>query len=534
MTFAALMLAGVIVLVILLQVKLYKLMVRSFIGPFIGTFFISLFLLLMQTIWKYLEDLVGKGLELAVIFEFIFYFAIHLIPMALPLAILLSSIMVFGNLAEQYELVAIKSAGVSLFKALQPMLVISILLSITAFFTANKLIPKANLSWGALLYDVTQKKPAMNIVDNVFFKDIEGYAIRVGKKEKDNQTISDIIIYVDDNKGGNNNILIAKKGKMVITEDKQFMQLHLEDGRRYQELVNDPNYSKTMPHNTMEFSQYDLNIDLTELAFNRTEKERFSEDHRMMNIDQLQNRIDSLDEYITRKKDGLYRYLEPYFYAATDTIELADTAVSARIEYLLAYEHNKQKKNRDTTATKAKAGILDIQKKKFKDLKIASDTLVSLSIPPSKTLTIRKETAIKRALQNTNNAKRISINNVDDTAIQKEMQTKYSVEWHRKFTLAISCLLLFFIGAPLGAIIKKGGFGLPLVVSLLLFIVYYVLSIFGEKLAKQGTLSGFTGMWMSTFILFPLAIFLTYKASRDSQLFDGDFYKRLIPKRFRK
>ena len=532
MTILALVLAGVTLLVILLQVKLYKLLVKSFIGPFIGTFFISLFLLLMQTIWKYLEDLVGKGLELAVIFEFIFYFAIHLIPMALPLAILLSSIMVFGSLAEQYELVAIKSAGVSLFKAFRPMLVISALLSVSAFYTANKLIPKANLSWGALLYDVTQKKPAMNIVDNVFFKDIDGYAIRVGKKGKDNQSISDVIIYVDDNRGGNNNILIAKKGKMVISEDKQFMQLHLEDGRRYQELVNDPNYKKSMPHNTMEFSQYDLNIDLSELAFNRTDKERFSEDHRMMNINQLQTRIDSLDRYIKNKKDGLYRYLEPYFYIPSDSLEIADTGVTERLAYLLAYQHNKQRK--DNSAVNANNSPIGTPKMRAKKLSLAFEAKTVMVDPKEKTLVLRKEEALKRALQNTNNAKRISFNNVDDTAIQNEMQTKYSVEWHRKFTLAISCILLFFIGAPLGAIIKKGGFGLPLVISLLLFIIYYVLSIFGEKLAKQGTLTGFTGMWMSTFILFPLALFLTYKASRDSQLFDRDFYKRLIPKRFKK
>ena len=242
----------------------------------------------MQTIWKYLEDLVGKGLEISVILEFIFYFAIHLIPMALPLAILLSSIMVFGNLAERYELVAIKSAGVSLLKAMRPMFIISFLMAVGAFYTANNLIPKANLSWGALLYDVTQKKPAMNIIANVFFKDIEGYAIRVGKKYEDNQTIEDIIIYVDDrNNSGNNNILIAKMGKMTISDDKQFMTLYLEDGRRYEEMVNDPKYVNTMQHNTMEFSSYNLTIDLSELAFNRTDKERFSEDHRMMNLTQL-------------------------------------------------------------------------------------------------------------------------------------------------------------------------------------------------------------------------------------------------------
>tara|TARA_B110000259_G_scaffold185467_1_gene234576 strand:- start:655 stop:1503 length:849 start_codon:yes stop_codon:yes gene_type:complete len=282
----------------------------------------------------------------------------------------------------------------------------------------------------------------------------------------------------------------------------------------------------------MEFSQYDLNIDLSELAFNRTDKERFSEDHRMMNINQLQTRIDSLDRYIKNKKDGLYRYLEPYFYIPSDSLEMADTGVSERLAYLLAYQHNRQRK--DNSAVNANNSPIGTPKMRAKKLSLAFEAKTVMVDPKEKTLVLRKEEALKRALQNTNNAKRISFNNVDDTAIQNEMQTKYSVEWHRKFTLAISCILLFFIGAPLGAIIKKGGFGLPLVISLLLFIIYYVLSIFGEKLAKQGTLTGFTGMWMSTFILFPLALFLTYKASRDSQLFDRDFYKRLIPKRFKK
>ena len=476
----------------------------------------------MQTIWKYLEDLVGKGLEISVILEFIFYFAIHLIPMALPLAILLSSIMVFGNLAERYELVAIKSAGVSLLKAMRPMFIISFLMAIGAFYTANNLIPKANLSWGALLYDVTQKKPAMNIVANVFFTDIEGYAIRVGKKYKDNQTIEDIIIYVDDrNNTGNNNILIAKRGKMTISDDKQFMTLYLEDGRRYEEMVNDPKYVNTMPHNTMEFSSYNLTIDLSELAFNRTDKERFSEDHRMMNLTQLGKRIDSLNTFIDHKKGDLYRYIQPYFHQMDTSIALTDTAVNERLAYLWS--------RRITTSR----GGVDINKiRKFKNTRDSLrnnsamlDTLQTLVMT-----TLQKEDLIERALQNANNIKRISTNNVDDAGSQRELRNKYLVEWHRKFTLAASCILLFFIGAPLGAIIKKGGFGLPLVISILLFILYYVIGIFGEKLVFQGTLPAALGMWLSMLILLPLAIFLTYKASRDSQLFDADAYKRVLRK----
>ncbi len=492
-------------------------------------FFIAIFLLLMQTVWKYLEDLVGKGLELSVILEFLFYFAIHLIPMALPLAILLSSIMVFGNLAERYELVAIKSAGVSLLRAMRPMFGISIVLAVAAFYTANSLIPKANLSWGALLYDVTQKKPAMNIVDNVFFRDIEGYSIRVGKKHEDNQTIEDVIIYVDsDRKPGNNNILIAKKGKMLISDDKQFMTLYLEDGQRYEELVNDPSYKTSMPHNTMAFKTYNLTIDLSELAFNRTDKERFSEDHRMMNIAKLATRIDSLDRYIDKKQNSLYKYLAPYFYQVRDTIITDDTSVSNRLEYLQSLAYVKDKKSDknvavDTSIHTDKLAFVSNTKVSSKN-----DAKIKTVEAKSPTNIAKRQRLIENALQSANNAKRISINNIDDASSQKELRAKYQVEWHRKFTLAVSCILLFFIGAPLGAIIKKGGFGLPLVVSLLLFILYYVISIFGEKLVKQGALPPFTGMWLSTFILFPLAIFLTYKASTDSQLFNPEAYKKVI------
>lgn len=488
----------------------------------------------MQTVWKYLEDLVGKGLELSVIAEFLFYFAIHLIPMALPLAILLSSIMVFGNLAERYELVAIKSAGVSLLKAMRPMFVISIILAVSAFYSANSLIPKANLSWGALLYDVTQKKPAMNIVDNVFFRDIEGYAIRVGKKHEDNQTIEDIVIYVDDTrKPGNNNILIAKKGKMIISEDKQFMTLNLEDGRRYQELVNDPNYKKSMPHNTMAFKTYNLNIDLTELAFSRTEKDRFSEDHRMMDVENLSIRIDSLTRYIKKKENSLYKYLTPYFHKPNDTIQTTDTGIQARLNYLLYKGTVKLASPKDSIVqdTNSSKLLAAVSKPAIKPVLKEDKKKKSIN---SKSEVERREQMLEKALQSSNNVKRISTNSIDDAKSQKELRAKYQVEWHRKFTLAVSCIILFFIGAPLGAIIKKGGFGLPLVVSLLLFIMYYVIGIFGEKLVKQGALEPTLGMWLSTIILFPLAIFLTYKASTDSQLFNPDAYKKLIPKRFKK
>lgn len=515
--------------------KLHLLFLKSFIGPFVGTFFISMFLFLMWTLWKYLEDLVGKGLELSIILEFIFYSTIHLIPLALPLAILLSSIMTFGNLGERYELAAIKSAGVSLVRAMLPMFIMCIVLGIAAFYTSNALIPKANLSWGALMYDVVNKKPAMNITNNVFYKDIKGYAIRVGKKHSDNQTIEDILIYVyNDGKKGNNNIIIAKKGKMTITEDERYLILQLEDGKQYQEMVEDENYAETMPHNTMSFERYEMAIDLSDLQFNRTRKELFKDDYRMLNIDELQVKIDSVDQVLIRKHNSLERYLQPYFHMASDSIELdSSLTVDMRLDTILYYTklHREKYLNNLDTDTSWKDSISD-------------DLRRSLTLSPQKKLQleaqqgfkISKEKVIDNALSSIDNMERITRNNIDDIKKQREMKARYEAEWHKKFTLALSCLLLFFIGAPLGAIIRKGGFGIPLALSFLLFIIFNALNVIGEKMVKQDTLDALSGMWLSTMILLPVAIFLTHKSNTDSRLFDSDFYKRLLrlPRRFRR
>jgi lipopolysaccharide export system permease protein len=465
----------------------------------------------MQTLWKYLEDLVGKGLGFQVIFEFIFYFAIHLIPLALPLAILLSSIMTFGNLGERYELVAMKSAGVSLLKAMRPMFVISVILGIAAFYTANNFIPKANLNWGALLYDVMNKKPGVNIEDNVFYKDIEGYAIRVGKKHKDNETIENILIYVSDpRKKGNNNILMAEKGKMYITSDEKYMVLQLENGKRYQELVNDKEYPKRMQHNTMAFKSYKMAIDIGELKFNRTKKELFKEDHRMLNISELEVRIDSLSDVIQKRHCNLYRYLEPYFPIPPDTVETGSVSIDERTKTL---------KNMALVKLNEPAHLTEVEA-------LPEHTRKMIEKQQNKR-TLDSNLTLDRAIQQAHNVKRISSNSINDSKSNVELKAKYLIEWHRKYTLAVSCILLFFIGAPLGAIIRKGGFGLPLVISILLFVLYYVINVIGEKLVKESQMDSFSGMWLSTFILFPIAIFLTYKASTDSKLFDADFYNKL-------
>lgn len=476
-----------------------------------------------------MEDLVGKGLELLVIFEFIFYSCIHLIPLALPLSILLSSIMMFGNLGERYELAAIKSSGVSLIKAMRPMMVLIFLISIFAFYLSNVIIPKANLSWGALLYDVMHKKPALNIKDGVFYNDLDGYAIKVGKKHEDNQTIEDVLIYASTGKVQNSDIIIAKRGKMMFTEDERFLLFTLEEGKRYQEMVNNRNYKKTMPHNVMEFYKYEMAINLSDLQFKRTKKDLFKDDYRMMNVLQLESKIDSFNFEINRKENYLTSYITPYFHVNTDTAKT--TAYQFSQEQLNTPFHQ-QLKPEDILAKDSSNVQQDQMDGPGSPLE-ATGNFAKLSMRKNRTQN-NKQSEIthmemkRNAKQTLNNMKNIIDNNRSFLEKQIESRAKYSSEWHRKFTLSVSCLLLFFIGAPLGAIIRKGGFGLPFVFSLLLFIVYYIINVIGEKLVKESTLTPFTGMWLSTFLLFPFALWLTYQASTDSRLFDAEAYKRLI------
>ena len=509
--------------------KLHKLLIKSFIGPFIGTFFVSLFLFLMWYLWRYINELVGKGLEWYVIMEFIMYSMVYLIPMALPLAVLLSSIMTTGNLGERYELVAMKSAGVSLMRSLFPMLMVMVVISTGAFFTANNLIPKVNLRWGALLFDLSHKKPALNIQDGIFFKDLEGYAIRVGHKHKDNQTLDDVLIYAKADKRSSTNIILAKKGKMYVTPDDRFLILELIDGKRYQEMTENRDYLVKMPHNLMSFDKYSMAINLSELELKRTEPELFSHDHRMLNVRQLKIKKDSLIKVIALVKEDAMRYNMSYYNLPDDSLagmfNIPDKPIDKPFhETITGYESPFLKQK--TAINKEGEQVVWEEYEKTEE---STDGTVEAAVVknPSdpKDMRLRVIETARGTMRNISDENRRKIEQVERESTNRN---KYDIEWHKKFTLSVSCLLLFFIGAPLGAIIRRGGFGLPLVVSILIFIFYFTLSLVGEKLAKSGVIEVWQGVWMSSFILAPLAMFLTIKASTDSRLFDADFYKRLF------
>lgn len=515
--------------------KLHLLFLKSFLGPFLGTFFIALFLFLMETVWKYINDLVGKGLELTVILEFFFYSAIHLIPMALPLAILLSTIMTFGNLGERYELVAVKSAGISLIKAMRPLFVFAILLSIAAFFTTNNVIPKANLNWGALLYDILSKKPSVNIVENVFFTGIDGYAIKVGKKHKDKIGIEDVLIYAQSAKKtefGNQTVVMAQSGKMYITPDSRYMMLELYDGKRYSEMVDDPEYYQKYQHNIMQFDSYKMSFDLSDMQFSRSDKELFKDDYRMLNVKELIVKEDSLSKLLERNESNMVKYIMPYYHLSPDSILVDNWDLEKRKSYLKS-KKTTEVAQEDTTLNTVYVPDFRNNQKIVQEERL-KNTTVEMSVPDQKfEVENIDERSIARIERNQSNIKDIISSSSTEIKYNRKTLARFIAERYKKYTLALSCIILFFVGAPLGALIRKGGFGLPFVVSILIFIVYYVTNVVGEKMIREDTVTPFVGMWMSTFIFLPLAVFLTYKASTDSPIFDAEFYQK-ISKYFQK
>jgi len=470
--------------------KLHTYMLKSFLGPFVFTFFVALFILLLQFLWKYIDDLVGKGLEWYIIAKLLFYASSTFVPLALPLAILLSSLMTFGNLGEQYELVGIKAAGISLSKAMRPLVILAILISMGAFFFSNYVLPVANLKFGSLLYDVRQQKLAFNINEGIFYNGLENVVIQVGSKDKDNKTIYDVKIYDHNRRMGNTNITLAKKGVMELSPDKQRMIFTLWDGNAYSE-INERGYRENRPFESTKFDKQILVFDLGDFKLNRTNEDLFRSHYSMLNIKQLNHSIDSLSlEKNERKKFYKKKYLRRYSYvdkmdsALRDTIVISDTVLLDSLKYPLLTNFDNEAKNK----------ILETSLKNARSLK---DNLVYYQ----KELDSRQKIVLK-----------------------------HEVIWHQKFKLSLACLIFFFIGAPLGAIIRKGGLGFPVVVSILFFVIYHVTSMTGQKAALTGEWNLIFGIWMSTFIILPMGLFLTWKATTDAPLLDAESWSRFFGK----
>lgn len=448
-----------------------------------------MFILLMFFLFKYIDEFIGKGFEWYTILEIMMYQSAVNVAMALPLAILLSSIMTFGTLGENYELVAIKSAGISLQKAMRPLFILVISLSIASFFFSDYMLPKANSKYFTLLWDMRNKKLSFLIKPGVFNTSVTNYAIKVERKGIVNpDSLFGIMIYDHTNveSRGVPKIILAKKGRMIKTTDGNTMILKLVDGIRYEESKGNgsASYNPRQALIRMRFKETEVKLDFSSFtSFNRTDEEHFRDNAPMLNLKGIDKRIDSLNRQI-------------------DTVNIATkqnaTSYYKQTSYVKGYTKIK------TAPKKIKGNILDV-------------------IPQKD-----RSSTIQNAMDLTTTLQQVVNNRLIDYDLKQMEVLKSKIEYQRKFTLAVSCLLLFFIGAPLGAIIRKGGLGLPVVIAVVFFLIYHIISTVAEKSAKEGSLDHVFGMWMAVIILTPLGIFLTYKATVDSAIFDIDYYKQLV------
>lgn len=458
--------------------KLDILVIRSFIGPFIAAFAISLFVLTMQFFWLYIDDLVGKGLDLFTILKLVGLVTLFWVPTALPLALLFSSIMTFGNLGETFELVAIKAAGIPLLRFMRPLLIITIFISGLAFLFANNIIPVTQLKLSTLKYDIIVSKPAFDIKEGIFYDKIEGYVIKLGRKEKNDSIIHNVVIFEKKN-GLQDNMLIAESGVMRITKDKRFLEFVLKKGWRYEE--KGQRSTTNTEFTRMGFQEYKKVFDLKSFQMNKSGDSAFY-DPKMLSLRQLNGAIDSLqslDSFYLRKTD---REVSPYM---------------------------RFTRYQDTGWAKIKPDAIK-KARKF-------DEFIPDSVKQSIT-----DAAISQLQSVKGN---IAVLDADYKERQKSLRL-HEIEWHRKLTLSAACIVLFLIGAPLGSIIRKGGLGTPLVFAIIFFVIFHLFNTFGEKFVKSEQTSPLMGMWLSTFVLIPIGAFLTYKAMRDSQLFNQEFYYR--------
>ncbi len=441
----------------------------------------------MQFLWKYVDELVGKGLEWYVISELLFYASSTFVPLALPLAILLSSLMTFGNLGENYELVAMKASGISIGRIMRPLVVLSLMISAIAFVFSNNALPIANLKFHSLLYDVRQQKLTLNIKEGIFYNGINGFTIRISEKDQEKNIIKDVMIYNHSDRMGNIKLTTAKWGKMELTPDKSTLVFHLYDGYNYEEIVNRKGHKIKRPFQRSKFQEQTNRFNGLDFALNRTNESLFRNNYQMMNLMQLSTYRDSLYAELTLRKNKVTKTIRErfVFYNKADTTYFRyDTTNNVKVE----------------------------------------DTIYDLFKVGRKT----KLAALNFALQSARSAKNNLEFSIGDFEKRAERIRKHDIEWHRKFTLSIACFILFFIGAPLGAIIRKGGLGMPVVVSIFFFVIYHIISITGEKYARAGVLEPIIAMWLASIILLPMGIFLTYKATTDAPLLDSDIWNKFF------
>ncbi len=473
-----------------------RFVLKNFFGPFTLSFVLVMFVLLMQFLWKWVDVFVGKGLDWTVIVELMTYIGISLMPLALPLAMLLATLMAMGNMGENNETLALKAAGVSLVRIMTPLFFAVAIISVGAFFLSNNVVPFVNLKAYSLLYDVKMKRPELQIREGVFYNGIDGVSLKIGAKDEKTNLLKRILIYNHKQSVGNIDVTYADSGYMKITNDQRYLLVTLYNGNTYQEVqgANNPSSYELKPFRHTSFANQQIIYPLENYKFDRTNESLFKDSERMMNLDQLVIARDSLDKQRQFKVNMyLNGFLRSGYFRKPN--ELDTTIKTKNLEKFTAFKSDSVYRSFDKQE--------------------------------------RMQT-ISNALSSAQSSQQYVMSNSWDLQTNTEQINRMGVEMHKKFTLSLAALLFFFIGAPLGAIIRKGGFGLPIVVSVLFFIAYYILSITGEKFAREGVWSILTGTWFSSFILLGLGIFLSYKSMNESQLMSSDAYRQFFKRIFKK
>ena len=541
-------------------------MLQTFLPLFLMTFGICLFIVLMQFLWRYIDDMVGKGLGLAVLAEMFMYAALSLVPMALPLAVLLASLMTFGNLGERLELLSMKAAGISLIHIMRPLIILLGFISVGAFFFQNNAMPIVQVKLYTLLYSIRQKSPELDIPEGSFYKEIPGYNVYV--KDKDNQTglLKDMMIY-DYSEGFNNaRVILADSGRMKTSADKLFLILSLFNGESFENLQSQANSNKknqtAVPYRRETFITKDILIEF-DANFNRSDESFMQNRYMGKNLHDLQTSIDSMGVRLDSMKHANARsiynasYVQTLRLAAKDQIrEVEKAAAKEKADKAKAKLEEKKAKAAEVNAEEV---VVEEEEEEEETDEIDEDAPQSrqeeeemlekipvlaavpdaITVDFDSTFQVQKLTSRASIL---NQAKSMVDHVKSDyffraTAIGDEAYKvrRHLTEWHKKFTVSFACLMFFFIGAPLGAIIRKGGLGVPVVISVILFIFYYIIDNMGFKMARDGVWEAWQGMWLSSAVLTPMGIFLTYKAAKDSVILNADTYlnalKNLIGKR---
>lgn len=487
-------------------------MLQTFLPLFIMTFGICLFIVLMQFIWRYIDDMVGKGFDMAVLGEMLFYAAIFSVPMALPLSILLASLMTFGNLGERLELLAMKSAGVSLLRIMRPLIVFVAFVSVGAFFFQNNIMPIAQVKLYSLLYSMRQKSPELNIPEGVFYKDIPNYNVYVREKDKTG-LLKNLMIYNYTQGFEEIDVTVADSGRLKTSADKLFLVLTLFDGESFQNMPQkDGRRSDAVQYRRESFTTKELLIEF-DANFTRTDESFLQNNFMGKNLKNLELSIDSIGQRLDSIKNlNSNAIIEQSYRKSFASKPQPEVQLNAEDQTM------EQKQETDNTWAFIPESIQPIN----------IDSLFLEETPSSRAAILGR---VKSSIDNIKSEYYFKSFSFADEAYRYR---RHVTEWHSKFTLSFSCLIFFFIGAPIGAIIRKGGLGTPVVISIFLFIFYYMVNNIGLKMARDGVWPEWEGMWLSSFVLAPMGIFLTYKAVNDSTIMNADTYINAIKNLFGK